>query len=277
MGRNPIVKQNKFLAHTVSGGVSSENRCSSKSREKYCIQRIHPESRMAYHEIAVMGPIRILIADDHAIMRRGLRTLLERESDLEVVAEACDGREAVSLARRERPNVVVLDIAMPNLNGIEAGRQIAEILPDTQIVILTVQADEAYLLSALKAGARGYVLKSSAESEVVDAVRAVSQGKAFFSPKVSRILADDYTRYLQREQATDAYELLTNREREILQLLAEGASNKDIANTLDLSPTTVICHRQHIFQKLNLHSLADLILYAVRKGIISPQSSGVVS
>lgn len=226
---------------------------------------------------SAMSAIRILIADDHAIMRRGLRTLLEREPGLEVIAEACDGREAIALARRERPHVAILDIAMPNLNGIEAARQIAEILPDTQIVILTVQADEAYLLSALKAGARGYVLKSSAESEVVDAVKAVTSGKAFFSPKVSRILADDYTRYLQREQATDAYELLTSREREILQLLAEGATNKDIANALELSHTTVICHRQHIFQKLNLHSIADLILYAVRKGIISTQSSGVVS
>ena len=226
---------------------------------------------------SAMSAIRILIADDHAIMRRGLRTLLEREPGLEVIAEACDGREAIALARRERPHVAILDIAMPNLNGIEAARQIAEILPDTQIVILTVQADEAYLLSALKAGARGYVLKSSAESEVVDAVKAVTSGKAFFSPKVSRILADDYTRYLQREQATDAYELLTSREREILQLLAEGATNKDIANALELSHTTVICHRQHIFQKLNLHSIADLILYAVRKGIISTQSSGGVS
>ena len=226
---------------------------------------------------SAMSAIRILIADDHAIMRRGLRTLLEREPGLEVIAEACDGREAIALARRERPHVAILDIAMPNLNGIEAARQIAEILPDTQIVILTVQADEAYLLSALKAGARGYVLKSSAESEVVDAVKAVTSGKAFFSPKVSRILADDYTRYLQREQATDAYELLTSREREILQLLAEGATNKDIANALELSHTTEICHRQHIFQKLNLHSIADLILYAVRKGIISTQSSGVVS
>ena len=148
-------------------------------------------------------------------------------------------------------------------------------LPDTQIVILTVQADEAYLLRALKVGARGYVLKSSAESEVVDAVRAVSQGKAFFSPKVSRILADDYTRYLQREQTTDAYEPLTDCEREILQLLAEGATSKDVASSLGLSPTTVICHRQRIFQKLNLHSLADLILYAVRKGIISPERSDV--
>jgi DNA-binding NarL/FixJ family response regulator len=221
------------------------------------------------------GPVRILIADDHAIIRRGLRTLLEHEPGLEVIAEACDGREAIEMAKRERPHVAILDIGMPNLNGIEAGRQIAEKLPETQIVILTVQADEAYMLGALKAGARGYILKSSAESEVVDAVRAVSQGKAFFSPKVSRILADDYARYLQREAVEDGYELLTTREREILQLLAEGSSNKDVANVFGLSPTTVICHRQHIFQKLNLHSLAELILYAVRKGIISPQSSGV--
>jgi len=223
-----------------------------------------------------MGPIRILIADDHAIIRRGLRTLLEHEPGFEVIAEASDGREAIETARRERPHIVILDIGMPNLNGIEASRQISETLRDTQIVMLTVHSDESYLLSALKAGARGYVLKSSAESEVVDAVRAVSQGKAFFSPKVSRILADDYTRYLQREEVEDAYELLTNREREILQLLAEGASNKDVANVLNLSPTTVICHRQHIFQKLNLHSLADLILYAVRKGVISSQRSGAM-
>jgi len=221
-----------------------------------------------------MGPIRILIADDHAIIRRGLRTLLEHEPGLQVVAEASDGREAIEVTRRERPHVVILDIGMPHLNGIEAGRQISELLHDTQIVMLTVHADESYLLSALKAGARGYVLKSSAEFEIVEAVRAVSQGKAFFSPKVSRILADDYTRYLQREDVQDAYELLTTREREILQLLAEGASNKDVANVLNLSPTTVICHRQHIFQKLNLHSLADLILYAVRKGVISSQRSG---
>lgn len=223
-----------------------------------------------------MGPIRILIADDHAIIRRGLRTLLEHEPGLQVVAEASDGREAIEAAKRERPHVAILDIGMPNLNGIEVSRQISEALRETQIVMLTVHADESYLLSALKAGARGYVLKSSAESEIVDAVRAVSQGKAFFSPKVSRILVDDYTRYLQGENVEDAYELLTNREREILQLLAEGASNKDVANVLNLSPTTVICHRQHIFQKLNLHSLADLILYAVRKGVIPSQRSGAM-
>jgi DNA-binding NarL/FixJ family response regulator len=231
---------------------------------------------MAYYECeTIMGPIRIVIADDHAIIRRGLRTLLEHEPGLEVIAEARDGREAIEAAKRERPHVVILDIAMPGLNGIEAGRRISEMLPETHVVMLTVHADEGYLLGALKAGTRGYVLKSSAESEIVDAVRAVSQGKAFFSPRVSRILADEYTRYLQREDVEDPYELLTNREREILQLLAEGASNKDVASALGLSTTTVICHRQHIFQKLNLHGLADLILYAVRKGVISSQHSGV--
>jgi two-component system, NarL family, response regulator NreC len=218
-----------------------------------------------------MDSIRILIADDHALIRRGLRTLLEHEPALQVIAESGDGREAVETARRERPHVAILDIGMPNLNGIEAGRQISEALSEVQVVMLTVHSDECYLLNAVKAGARGYVLKSSAESEIVEAVLAVSQGKAFFSPKVSRILADDYLRYLEQEQVEDSYELLTTREREILQLLAEGASNKDVARILDLSPTTVICHRQHIFQKLDLHSLADLILYAIRRGIISAQ------
>ena len=224
-----------------------------------------------------MSSTRIMIADDHAIIRRGLRTLLEHEPGLEVVAEATDGREAVEIAKRERPQVVILDIGMPGLNGIEAGRRISATVPGANVVMLTVHADECYLLSALKAGTRGYVLKSSAESEIVDAVRAVAQGKAFFSPKVSRILADEYTRHLQREEVEDPYELLTNREREILQLLAEGASNQDVATVLGLCTTTVICHRQHIFQKLNLHGLADLILYAVRKGVISSQRSGAAA
>jgi two-component system response regulator NreC len=218
-----------------------------------------------------MGPIRILIADDHAIIRRGLKALLAHEPGLEVVAEATDGREAFEIAQRTQPNVVVLDIGMPHFSGIEAARQISEKMHDVQIVMLTVHTDECYLLHALKAGARGYVLKSSAESEIVDAVHAVTHGKAFFSPKVSRILADEYVQYLRLEQVEDSYDLLTGRERQILQLLAEGQSNKDVATILGLSPTTVICHRQHIFQKLNLHSLADLILYALRKGVISAQ------
>ncbi|HKE26310.1 MAG TPA: response regulator transcription factor [Bryobacteraceae bacterium] len=222
-----------------------------------------------------MGPVRILLADDHAIIRRGLRALLAHEPGFEIVAEAADGVEAVELAEREQPNVAVIDISMPNLNGLECARRISSRVRDVQLVMLTVHADECYLLGALRAGARGYVLKNSAEFEIVEAVRAVAQGKAYFSPRVSRILADDYTQYLQSTHVGDEYELLTGRERQILQLLAEGKGNKDIANLLDLSPTTVICHRQHIFQKLNFHSLADLILYAIRKGVISSEKGGV--
>jgi two-component system response regulator NreC len=216
-----------------------------------------------------MSTVRILIADDHALIRGGLRTLLSHETTFDVVAEAADGHEAVEAAEREVPHVAILDIGMPNLNGIEAARRISAAVRNIQLIMLTVYSDEIYLLNALRAGARGYVLKSSAESEIVDAVRAVSQGKAFFSPKVSRILADDYLRFLEKEHVEDSYDLLTGRERQILQLLAEGQSNKDVANILNLSPTTVICHRQHIFQKLNLHNLSDLILYAVRRGVIS--------
>lgn len=218
-----------------------------------------------------MGSVRILIADDHALIRSGLRTLLGSEPGFQIVAEACDGQQAVEAAQREMPEVAILDIAMPKLNGLEAARRISATVRQIQLVMLTMHADEGYLLGALRAGARGYVLKSSVESEIVEAVRAVSQGKAFFSPKVSRILADDYTRFLEQKQVEDSYELLTDRERQILQLLAEGQSNKDVATLLDLSPTTVICHRQHIFQKLGFHNLSDLILYAIRRGIVSLQ------
>jgi len=223
-----------------------------------------------------MPSVRILIADDHAIIRRGLRALLAHEPGFEIVAEAADGREAVELAEREQPDIAVLDISMPILNGLEAARQIASKLHDVRLVIVTVHTDECYLLNSLKAGACGYVLKSSSEFEIIEAVRAVSQGKAYFSPKVSRVLADEYLRHLETHQVEDAYDLLTSREREILQLLAEGQSNKDIANILDLSTTTVMTHRQHIFQKLNLHTLADLILYAIRKGVITSQRSAVL-
>jgi DNA-binding NarL/FixJ family response regulator len=218
---------------------------------------------------AQMSAVRILIADDHALIRSGLRNLLVNEPGFEVIAEACDGREAVDIALRRAPNVAILDIGMPVLNGIEAARQIAEKGRGVEIVMLTVHADECYLVNALKAGARGYVLKSSAESEIVEAVRAVGQGKAFFSPKVSRMLAEEYIRYLGSKNVDDTYELLTSRERQILQLLAEGQSNKDVATVLNLSPTTVVTHRQHIFQKLNLHSLADLILFAIRRKLIA--------
>jgi two-component system, NarL family, response regulator NreC len=216
-----------------------------------------------------MKPIRILLADDHNIMRGGLRLLLERQPGFSVVGEASDGRQAVEQAEATRPDVVVLDIAMPNLSGIEAAGRISELLPHAAIVILSMHADESYVLRALKAGAKAYLLKDSAESDLIQAIKAASSGKAFFSPEISRILVEDYVREIARRGAEDSYQLLTSREREILQLLAEGKSNKDIATSLNLSLYTVETHRRNIQEKLNLHSLAELILYAVRKGIIS--------
>lgn len=213
--------------------------------------------------------IRILLADDHAVMRTGLRLVLERQSDFEVVAEAADGREAVALAAKLTPDVAVLDIGMPNLNGIEATRQIGLASPNIAVVILSMHSDEAYVLRALKAGARGYLLKESAESDLITAIHAVHSGKAFFSPAVSRMLVEDYVRQLQDREIEDSYDLLTTREREILQLIAEGKSNKEIAAALNLSLYTVETHRGNLMEKLNLHTVPELILYAVRKGVIS--------
>ncbi len=215
-----------------------------------------------------MSGVRILVADDHTIIRSGLRVLLERQPGFQVVGEAADGRQAVELARSLRPDVVMLDIAMPNLNGIEAARQICGELPRAAVVILSMHADEGYVLKALKAGARGYLLKDSAEADIIEAVRAVHAGKAFFSPEISKMLVEDYVRQARQRGMDDSYELLTTREREILQLLAEGKANKDIAAMLNLSVYTVETHRSNILQKLNLHSLPELVLYAVRKGVI---------
>ncbi len=213
--------------------------------------------------------IRIILADDHAVMRRGLRLVLEEQKDFQVVGEASDGREAVSLVEALKPDVAVLDIAMPNMNGIEAARQISAKQPGVSIVVLSMHSDEGYVLRALKAGARGYLLKESPEADLIHAIRSVSQGKAFFSPAVSRMLVEDYVRQLQDKDIEDSYELLTQRERELLQLIAEGKSNKDVANMLNLSLYTVETHRGNIMEKLNLHSVPELILYAVRKGVIS--------
>jgi two-component system, NarL family, response regulator NreC len=214
-------------------------------------------------------PIRILLADDHTVMRRGLRLLLENQPGFRVVAEASHGREAVEQAEATRPDVVVLDIAMPNLSGIEAALRIGAALPQTAIVVLSMHSDESYVLRALKAGVRGYLLKDSAESDLVDAIHAVSMGKAFFSPEISRMLVEDYMREIRARRVEDSYELLTSREREILQLLAEGKSNKDIAASLNVSLYTVETHRRNLQEKLNLRSFPELVLYAVRKGIIS--------
>src|SRR6266852_1136755 len=216
-----------------------------------------------------MSPIRILLADDHVVMRSGLRLLLERQPNLEVVGEAADGQEAVRLAAAENPEVVIMDIAMPHLNGVEATRQIVTRNPETAVVILSMHSDESYVLRSLKAGARAYLLKDSAEADLIAAIRAVSEGKAFFSPAISKMLVEDYILRLEQRGVEDSYELLTTREREILQLLAEGKSNKEVAAMLNLSLYTVETHRGNILQKLNLHGTPELILYAIRKGVIS--------
>ena len=202
-------------------------------------------------------------------MRAGLRLLLERQPDFVVAGEAADGREAVALANSTAADVVVMDVAMPLLNGIEATRQIAAANPRTSVIILSMHSDESYVLRALKAGARGYLLKDSAEADLIKAVRAVHEGRNSFSPAISRMLLEDYIRQLQQRGGEDSYDLLSSREREILQLIAEGKSNKEVAALLNLSQYTVETHRTHILQKLNLHSIPEFILYAVRKGIIS--------
>lgn len=215
-----------------------------------------------------MKPVRILLADDHTLFRKGLRLLLEGQPGFEVVGDAADGRSAVAMTEQLDPDVVVMDIAMPALNGIEAARQISAKLPRSAVVFVSMHSDEAYVLKALKCGARGYLLKDSAEQDLINAIVAVNEGKAFFSPAISKMLMEEYIRQMQGREIEDSYDLLSNREREILQLLAECRSNKDIAALLNLSLYTVETHRSNILQKLNLHSQAELILYAVRKGVI---------
>ena len=216
-----------------------------------------------------MTPIRVLLADDHTLIRAGLRMVVVSQPDFTVVGEASDGREAVALAEQLKPNVVVMDIGMPSLNGIEACRQIHDSLLGTQVIMLSMHSDEGYVLRALKAGAKGYMLKDSAEADLASAIRAVTAGKSFFSPAVSKILLEDYMRKLKRTGAEDSFDLLSPREREVLQLVAEGKSSKEVANLLSLSVYTVETHRAKVMHKLNLHNIPELILYAVRKGVIS--------
>jgi two-component system response regulator NreC len=212
--------------------------------------------------------LRILLADDHTVVRQGLRKVLEERSDWVVVAEAGNGRDAVKQAEELKPDVAILDVAMPLLNGIEATRQIVKRSPGTRVLVLTMHSDEAYVNQILKAGATGYLLKDSADVDLIQAVAAVSQGKSFFSPAVARLMLDDYVRQLADKGITDRYESLSEREREIFQLIAEGKANKEIAVILSISPSTVETHRARIMEKLDLHSAAEIVLYAVRRGVI---------
>jgi two-component system, NarL family, response regulator NreC len=215
-----------------------------------------------------MAQLRILLADDHTVVRQGLRKVLEERPDWVVVAEAGNGRDAVKQAEELKPDVAILDVAMPLLHGIEATRQIVKRSPATRILVLTMHADEAYVNQILKAGATGYLLKDSADVDLIQAVAAVSQGKSFFSPAVARLMLDDYVRQLADKGITDRYESLSEREREIFQLIAEGKANKEIAHILSISPSTVETHRARIMEKLDLHSAAEIVLYAVRRGVI---------
>lgn len=212
--------------------------------------------------------LKILIGDDHTLVRQGIRKILEERQDWSVVGEAHDGREAVKLATELRPDVVVLDVQMPEMNGIDAAAQIVRKLPGVPVLMLSMHADDGSIIRALRAGARGYLLKDSADTDLIRAVTAVSAGESFFSPVVASVMLDDYVRHLADKGAGDRYEALSEREREVFQLVAEGKSNKRVAELLCISPTTVETHRSHILQKLDLHSTAELVLFAVRRGII---------
>ena len=215
-----------------------------------------------------MPRLRILLADDHTVVRQGLRKVLEERPDWEVVAEAGDGREAVRQAEALKPDIAILDVAMPLLNGIETTRQITRRVPSTRVLVLSMHADEAYVAEMLQAGASGYLLKDSADVDLIQAVSEVANGRSFFSPAIARVMLDDYVRQLAEKGVTDRYQSLSEREREIFQLIAEGKTNKEIANLLSISPSTVETHRAHIMEKLDLHSAAEIVLYAVRRGVI---------
>ena len=207
--------------------------------------------------------IRVLLADDHAVVRRGFRMILDSQADLEVVGEVANGREAVAAAQELQPDVIVMDVTMPELNGIEATRRIAEVAPRARVLALSMHKDAVYVREILRAGAKGYLLKDSEEGDLIAAVRSVARGEGFLSPGVSDAVLTDY-----RKHVTNALDLLTSREREVLQHIAEGKTNKEIATSLNLSVYTVEAHRGRLMEKLNLHSSGELVRFAVRNGLI---------
>jgi DNA-binding NarL/FixJ family response regulator len=214
--------------------------------------------------------IRVLLADDHAIVREGVKRILMAEPDLEVVGEAEDGLQAVEQAKKLKPDVAVLDISMPGINGIEATKQIKAALPNTHTLALTMHEDDAYVFQLLKAGGSGYVLKRAAVTDLVQAIRAARRGEAFLYPSVAKAVVTDYLKRIETGEGRETYDGLTGREKEILTLVAEGATNQEIAQKLYISVKTVQTHRAHIMEKLNLHDRTMLVRYAIRKGLIEP-------
>lgn len=214
--------------------------------------------------------IRIVVADDHQLFLEGLRALLSKEAEIEVVSEASNGREALSEARRQRPDVVVMDLSMPGLNGIEATRRISRSLPGVRVICLSMHTEPRFVEAALEAGASGYLPKDCAADEMTAAIRAVSSGKTYLSPSVAGVVVD-VLRNRDAPEEENAFGVLTDREREVLQLLAEGQSTKELAAHLSLSVKTVGTHREHIMRKLGIRSIAGLTKYAIREGLTSPE------
>lgn len=215
-----------------------------------------------------MDKIRVLLAEDHTIVRQGLRSILHGQEGIHIVGEAEDGREAVDLVQQLQPDIVLMDLSMPLLSGLEATRQIKSQVPQVQVLVLTVHDDEEYIFQILQAGASGYLLKQSAVGELVAAIQAVSRGDSYLSPAISKKIVDEYVRQAQTQGQMDPYEQLTDREREVLHLIAEGYSTQEIADLLFISPKTVRGHRASLTEKLDIHSTADLTRYAIRKGIV---------
>jgi two-component system response regulator NreC len=213
--------------------------------------------------------VRVLLAEDHTIVRKGLRSLLDGEAGIEVIGEAEDGREAVEKVQQLLPDVVLMDIAMPGLNGLEATRQIKKRFPEVQVLILTMHANEEYIFQILRAGASGYVVKQAAPTELISAIWAAYRGDSFLSPSISKTIIQEYIRQAEAMAEKDSYDKLTNREREVLQLIAEGRSNREIAGLLHISVKTVETHRANLMDKLDIHSTAELTQYAIQKGMIS--------
>ena len=215
-----------------------------------------------------MSNIRVLLADDHEMVRKGLRSILDAEADLEVIGEAKDGREALKEAKRLLPDIVVMDITMPGLNGLDATRQLKKQFPQMPIVVLSMHTEKEYVLEVLRAGASGYVVKQAAPAELTSAIRAAQRGEAFLSPAVSKKLVGEYVRQAEAAEDREPHDGLTAREREVLQLIAEGHSNKEIAKLLFISVKTVETHRAHLMAKLDRHNVTDLTEYAIGKGMV---------
>ena len=216
-----------------------------------------------------MPKLRLLLGDDHTLVRQGMRKILEERPEWEVVAEVGDGREAIRQAVALKPDVAIIDVGMPLLNGIDATQQIVKRVPETRVLMLSMHSDEAYVTRALQAGATGYMLKDSAGNDLLKGVESVANRQAFFSPSIARLMLDDYARRVSGTGVVDRYDTLSAREREIFQLIAEARTNKEVAELLEISPATVETHRARILQKLDIHNTAELVLYAVRRGVIS--------